>query len=385
VDHRALEQALERAQAKIGAGSSARLVSLVEHGLAGRALDGLPAAERAQLVESLRQELVRLCPGAQKRQHEFREQLRQTPRIDVDPDVRRSTVTVAGGTWIFWHSASPTAPVILGEGFAPTRLGNAVPKSRPPPAAAGIAGRPRWRRTDGAIVDAPPPLPMRPALAASGLSRQALEMAPELVLAEFARAGRAAAAVAARARKPLPFKSTSDHRRTGDRITRIEHYAPGVAGGEWDELIVISGVTGPDTARLPASELDRVLPPAGELPAEFAGYARMHAWGPIFGDETLAGLAYGPHVAVNLLQKNTLEGFGFWDAKRAAKLNVKAGMPVKVSQYVKYRPVAGVQRPFVRTVRYDFTLEDGTIYTAVLDVPREGTPVLSGFLGSDAR
>lgn len=372
VDHRALEQALERAAARVDTGDSARLVALVEKKLAGRAVDALTTAERGALVESLRQELVRLCPGVEKRQKQFREQLRIASRIDIGSDVRRSTVTASGGTWVFWHSSSPISPVILGEGFVPTHRGNPIPTVRPAPMAAGISGQPRWRRRDGVIVDAPPPLPAQPTLATTGLSQEALEKAPDLVLEEFARARKSALAVAERELRPLPFKTSGVHRRTGTRITSIESYAPAVPGGEWNELTVITGVVGPDTTRLPDSALDEVLAPARHLPPELAGYARMHAWGPIFGDETLSGLAYGPHEAVNLFQKDTVEAFAFWGSKRSARLNVKAGMPLKVSQYVQYRDAGGVRLPFVRTVRYDFSLEDGRIISAVLDVTPDG-------------
>jgi len=381
VDHRALELSLERAAAKIGAGDSARLVALVEETLAGRAVDALSSAERAGLVAALRDELVALCPGVQQRQKRFREQLRIAPRVDIGSDVRRSTVTAPGGTWVFWHSPSPTSPVIFGEGFVPTRSGTAIPSARPQPSAAGITGQPRWRTAGGALVTAAPPLPGKPTLAPSGLSQDALEKAPELVLNEFARARKAALDSAERAAKPLPFRSSGYFRRAGTRITSIEQYTSKVPGGEWDELTVVTGVSGPETGRLGADAMDDVLPAAGTLDPALSGYARMHAWGPILGDETLTGLAYGPHEAVNLLQATTAEAFARWSAKRAGKLNIRAGVPVKVSQYVKYRRVNGTKRPFVRTVRYDYTLEDGTIATAVIDIPPDGKVTFTTFFG----
>jgi hypothetical protein len=99
--------------------------------------------------------------------------------------------------------------------------------------------------------------------------------------------------------------------------------------------------------------------------------ARMHPYGPIFGDETLAGLAYGPHETANLLASGHTEGFARFDAKRAGRLNVKAGTPVKVSQYVQYRPVKGSKAgryPFVVSVKYEYTLESGARVVAVIDI-----------------
>ena len=141
--------------------------------------------------------------------------------------------------------------------------------------------------------------------------------------------------------------------------------------------MVAEGVTGPEVARMPDTEMDKVLPEIGKLTnaPEFQGMARMHVFGPIFGDETLAGVAYGPHKAANLLASGNTEGFARFDAKRAGLLNVKAGTPVKVSQYVKYRPVKGTKAgryPFVVSVKYQYTLESGEFLTAVIDISSTG-------------
>ena len=103
--------------------------------------------------------------------------------------------------------------------------------------------------------------------------------------------------------------------------------------------------------------------------------ARMHAYGPVFGDETLAGAAYGPHKTANLLALGNTEAFARFGAKGAGRLNVKAGTPVKVSQYVKYRYVKGTKNgryPFVVSVKYQYTLESGELVTAVIDISPKG-------------
>ena len=56
-------------------------------------------------------------------------------------------------------------------------------------------------------------------------------------------------------------------------------------------------------------------------------------------------------------------------------LEEKAGTPVKISQYVKYRLVKGTKAgryPFVVRVRYQYTLESGELVTAVIDISPSG-------------
>ncbi len=176
-----------------------------------------------------------------------------------------------------------------------------------------------------------------------------------------------------RSHGPAPFiPGPGGRTRRGTRISKIEHFTSAIPSGEWDTLTVIEGVIGPEIHRLPSTELDKVLPPPSSLGEDYGGYARMHGWGPGFGDETLAGLAYGPHKEANLLQSGTLEAFARWGSSRTKAIAVRHGTPLRVSQYVKHRRIKGVKYPFVRTVRYDFTLEDGTVVSAVLDISESG-------------
>src|SRR5262249_18646253 len=159
VDHAALERALEHAGAAVPAGDSARLVALAEQRLGGRAVEALGAAERQQLIEALRQELVKLCPGTAQRQKQLLAEAKA-----LFPVERRSTVLIAtasapGGTWVFFHDGSKTAPVIWGESFFPREPGTAVPAKRPDLKKAGLTGTPTWRTVSGAFVPEPPPLP----------------------------------------------------------------------------------------------------------------------------------------------------------------------------------------------------------------------------------
>lgn len=379
VNHITLELALERAGTRLPAGDSARLVALVEEKLGGRAVDALSSAQRSELVSALRNEMAQTSPGAERQQRILRELVRKSPSRDITPDVRRSSVTVRGGSWIFWYSPSPTSPVILGESFVPTKLGTPVPKSRPDPVKAGIGGTPRWRTPDGRIIADPLPLPTKPVVARTGLDANALEQGPELILDEVRHAQLAALESAERQAAPVALRGRgAGAGRTGERIHRIEYYTASAPAKdrEWDWLIVVEGVTGPEVTRLSSTELDKVLRPRRTL-ASNEGLTRLHAFGPIFGDETLAGLAYGPHEAFNLVQKDTVEDFLRFNAKRMGGINIKAGTPVKVSQYVKDRYVrfaegGGARLPFVRTVRYDFTYAPGEFVSVILDITPEG-------------
>jgi hypothetical protein len=378
VDYAALERTLERAGVRVAAGDAARLVALAEERLAGRAVEALSTAERDALDDALRQELVKLSPGAARRRQQLLTEAKAMFRADTGSSVVTTMASADGGTWVFFHTPSPTSPVIWGESFVPTKAGAPVPKKRPDLKKAGITGQPTWHDSAGNIVSTPPPLPAKPAAMPSGLDPQALDQAPALVLDELARARSAAVAAAERQAAPVKLYSLAPGtRRAGDRIRRIEKFAPSQPGGAWDELIVVEGVTGPEIFRMSRSEMDKVLPEIGKLTnaPEFQGLARMHVFGPIFGDETLAGLAFGPHEAANLLASGYTEAFARFDAKRSGRLNVKAGTPVKVSQYVKYRPVKGTRAgryPFVVSVKYEYTLESGELVTAVIDISPAG-------------
>ena len=187
---------------------------------------------------------------------------------------------------------------------------------------------------------------------------------------ELNRARLAALEEAARVLKPIELETTVGVRRTGSRISSVKEYAPEVAGGDWDELIEA------ERADRPRGRAGRQRSDGGGAShgrrrrPRTGGHGPCHVFGPVFGDETLIGLAYAPHEAFNLFQLHTAEGFARWNAKASGSLNVKAGTPVKVSQYVKRRPVGGgPKKPFVRAVKYDFTLEDGSKVSAVLDIP----------------
>jgi len=378
VDYAALERALERGGARVSTGDSALLVALAEDKLAGRAVQALNTAERTAIEETLRQDLVKLSPGLARRQQQLLREAKAMFRADTGSGVLTSMASVRGGTWVFFHSPSSTSPVIWGESFLPTRVGTPVPKQRPDFKKAGITGTPTWRDSSGKVVSTPPALPSKPTTMPSGLHPQALEQAPALILDELARAQSAAQEAARRQTVPVKLYSlAAGTRRAGDRISLIEKFTPSRQGGTWDELIVVEGVTGPEIPRMSDSEMDKVLPEIGKLTdaAEFQGMARMHVFGPIFGDETLAGLAFGPHKAVNLLASGYTEGFARFGAKGTGRINVKAGTPVKVSQYVKYRPVKGTKLgryPFVVSVKYEYTLESGALVTAVIDISPTG-------------
>jgi hypothetical protein len=377
VDHAALERALENAGSAVPTGDSARLVAIAEEKLAGRAVEALSAAERQQLVDALRQELVKLSPGAAQRQRQLLADAKAMFSAEYGSAVIVTTASAPGGTWVFFHDGSKTSPVIWGESFFPRQPGTPVPAKRPDLKKAGLTGSPTWRTASGKFVKEPPPLPAKPVTLPSGLDAQALEKAPETVLDEIARARQAAVEAAEKQAAPVKLSATPGTRRAGERIASIRKVYPEVPGGAWDECTVVEGVTGPEVARMPDSEMDKVLPKIGVLTddPELQGMARMHPYGPIFGDETLAGLAYGPHEAANLLASGHTEGFARFDAKRAGRLNVKAGTPVKVSQYVKYRPVKGSKAgryPFVVSVKYEYTLESGARAVAVIDISPKG-------------
>ncbi|MFC6086001.1 polymorphic toxin type 4 domain-containing protein [Sphaerisporangium aureirubrum] len=366
---------LERASAALPQGAGARLVAAAEDALGGRTLDQLTAAETGELRAMLQGMIAKSAPGAERLQRELREQMRDLRGAKVGADLAVSSAPAPGGTWLFYHSRSKTDPVIAGEAFVPVRPDTPVPVKPPDPAKAGLAGQPRWRGPDGELTTVRPPLPATPVRARSELGPQALDLGPDLVLAEIRRAQTEAAVQAAAVTRPRKLDARGlTASRTGTRIFAIERHAYPLKGGAYDEKIVVRTVTGPESARLPDSELDKILPPAGKLgDPRFQGYARCHAVGPILGDETLAGLAYAPHELFNLLQKNTIEDFLRWNVKRSGRLNVKAGSDVTVSVYLQHVVTAkGDTIPLLRAAHYDVDLGSGSRATVVLSVDEAG-------------
>lgn len=377
VDHAALERALENAGSAVPTGDSARLIAIAEEKLAGRAVEALSAAERQQLVDALRQELVKLSPGAAQRQRQLLSDAKAMFSAEHGSAVIVTTASADGGTWVFFHDGSKTSPVIWGESFFPKQPGTPVPAKRPDLKKAGLTGSPTWRTASGKFVKEPPPPPTKPVTLPSGLDAQALEKAPEIVLDEIARARQAAVEAAEKQAAPVKLSATPGTRRAGERIASIRKVYPKVRGGAWDECNVVEGVTGPEVSRMPNSEMDKVLPTIGKLTddPELQDMARMHLWGPILGDESLAGIGFGPHEAANLLASASTEGFARFDVKRTGRLNVKAGTPVKISQYVKNRFIKGSKAgryPFVVSVKYEYTLESGARVVAVIDISPKG-------------
>lgn len=372
VDFRILRIALEDASAHLPSGTAPRLVALAEERLAGRALTQLSAIELEGLRDDLRRQIARSAPGAQRLQRVLRDRMRELRGIRAGGGVLVSTARVQGGVWIFFHTRAAT-PEIVGEAYLPLRQGAPLPARFPDPAEAGLLGTPRWWDAQHRPSPVRPPHPPM-VRASSELGPQAMELGPDLVLDAVRRAEQAAEAARVRSRAALSTARTAKQRiGTGDRILDYDVSAAEVPGGEWDTRIRLLVRTGPEITRLPNTELDKVLPLPGTLdptrknPA-LRGLARCHALGPILGDETMLGLAYGPHEAFNLLQVRTVEAFARWDAKRTGRLNFRAESTMAISVYLAHIDVGGKKVPFLRAAHYEVELDDGQFAKFVLAI-----------------
>ncbi|MFI1439032.1 hypothetical protein [Streptomyces fructofermentans] len=376
LDFRALRIALEDASAHLPSGTAPRLVALAEERLAGRSLTQLSATDMDGLRDDLRRQIARSAPGTKRLQRILRDRMRGLRGIRAGGGMLVSTARVQGGVWIFFHTrAAP--PEIVGEAFLPLRRGAPLPARFPDPAQAGLVGQPRWWDAQHRLSPVRPPHPPT-VRASSELGSQALELGPELVLDAVGRAEQAAQAAQIRSRAVLPTARTTKQRiSTSDRILDYDVSAAEVAGGEWDTRVRLLVRTGPEVTRLPSTALDGVLSPPGTLdptqknPA-LRNLARCHALGPVLGDETLLGLAYGPHEAFNLLQVNTVEAFARWDFKRTGRLNFKAETTMAVSVYLAHIDVGGKKVPFLRAAHYEVELDDGQFAKFVLTIDGSG-------------
>lgn len=377
VAHAALARRLETLGLALDPEGLAGVLMEVEKALGGRSLRTLGAAARAALVARTRHALVAAVPGVRRRQRELAEAARGLRGATAGRELHVATADVAGGVWVFVHTDAARDAVVLGEAFVTARPGVAVP-ARPDPARAGLAGRVRWRDGDAVGEARPRLVPGTPQ--AAGVAAGALDDGAEAVLTEFGRAQEVALAGAAATRRPVRTTgalSPVEARTEGGGITAIEVRGPESGGPPpgrraWDLWYTISGRTRPEIARRAEREMDALLPPAGELgDPRYRGWARAHAWGPVLGDETFAGLAYAPHEAVNLLQLATTEGFARWGATRSG-LNLRSGTALRVDVKVRLREVGGRPRPFLRSAEYTVTLEDGTQVIATLEVDELG-------------
>jgi hypothetical protein len=376
LDRSGFEETLRTANATLPTGAAERIFATVESTLAGRRLAALGAEELAELRDTIRRTCVRAATGTALVQRQLMAAARSMQLMGFT----MSDMSVRSGTWLYFHSRAGADTVIDGVSFVPNRKGTPVPAVIPDPALAGVGGRATWRHADGTIRAVPPPIPTRPAVAASGLGPEALERVPDLVLKEVRRAEKTAENAAARydeaTARPLRARGVSPQvgARTGVGVFRIHRRLPTGPGRAWDDAIEVSGVTGPTSRirRLDEKVMDAALPRPSDLGPKFAGFARCHVWGPVLGDETLAGLAYAHHKAVNLVQRFTVEEALRWSPGRSFRGNVRAATPVRITAYRQLVTVGERTYPFLRTVHYDITLEDGRIVRAFLDITDDG-------------
>ena len=171
-------------------------------------------------------------------------------------------------------------------------------------------GTPRWLGRSGRIYKAPPAAATSPPAVVTGIPVTLLRDAPPAIADQLFRTE---AAKLARTRVPVtntkveivgavPAEEQGKTGTLGYGIERIIYERPD-GPGAYDYKVTVEGTARPSVPR-PGDE--DVLPRGGLLGLVDA--VRLHLWGPILGDSTPAGLAYGPEE-LNRLQLDTIEGF----------------------------------------------------------------------------
>ncbi|PLS86855.1 MAG: hypothetical protein CYG60_05035 [Actinobacteria bacterium] len=330
--------------------------------LGDRRIAGLDDRQLAELASALRRYYVVESAGFKDFVTRARKRAR-TMTGAVSKGVTTTTVDTPEGVWVFASTGS-VDPVIVEEAFVPRIAGAQPPKSRPPYPAK--TGRPRWLLADGSLTYAEPTIPLHPERAPTGPAPGILEKAPGILIEQLMRAERRRSGAAW---VPLTSKLVKFGRNVDSRLRRtlglgidsMEIYRPTQSSGQaYDTLVVIKGRTGRAPERVPDAD---VLPQVSEVFGENAPekWARLHAWGPILGDSTPAGLAYGP-VELNKLQRDTIEKY----------LNEWKSVELEVSVYLSHRKVDGSTYPFVRTVKYRWATSDGNIAQVALALDKDG-------------
>jgi hypothetical protein len=273
IDYAGLRRRLQTLAARLPSGVAEKVISEMEAALGRRLLRDLDPKELEALKTRARTTIAKSAPTVKQLQKELLDAALKLHGIRVGSNLLVSAVDVRGGVWVFFHTDAATDALIVGEAFVARRPGGAIPKTRPSPEAAGLRGKPRW--SDGARVQTDPPPVRAAAPVKSGLSEEALERGADAILDEMRRGEDAALAQATQPRPkrevvlrgPVPSKAALTQ---GTGIESISYRAPAAGGPPpgkraWDTEVLIVGRTGPEIPRRPDTELDAVLPRAGEL------------------------------------------------------------------------------------------------------------------------
>jgi hypothetical protein len=283
--------------------------------------------------------------------------------------VVHTSVDLPSGVWTFFHT-SGADPIVVRETFTPVSGGSLTDTIAIParPTFPG-KGTPRWLGRSGSIYRAPPAAGSRPPAVVTGIPVTLLRDAPPAIAEQLFRTE---AANLARTRVPVTNKKVeivgavpaTEEGKTGTLgygIERIIFKGPDEPGGAYDYKVTVEGTALPSVPR-PGDE--DVLPRGGLLGLMDA--VRLHLWGPILGDSTPAGLAYGP-AKLNRLQLDTIEGF-----LKTGKRGSAVGAKVRATAYIKTKMVRGKLYPFLQTAVYEITLEDGSVQSFELGVDENG-------------
>ncbi|WP_331755617.1 hypothetical protein [Streptomyces sp. NBC_01643] len=380
-----LTRSLEAAGAELAVENAALLCRMVQNRLGTASVSSLTGPLREEVIAMLRTEIAARAPATD----EVLGALATELRVPSHAELRRAagdtlhaarqpwtTVQLPDGIWIYYHLPGRRQR-IEGEVFVPFSAARRVPDRPPLP---GADPDTRWRQPDGTYRDTPPPLPREPVRLASGLAAASLTAGPELILQELALAEVEATEALERWIRPSPASVSGSLPRgvlgrPQGLVTSVAVHPQPVLDGKqaWDVRTVITARTGPETKRLSSSVLQRLLPDhPGRLDPRYEGYVRMHLLGPVVGSESLAGLAWGPQRAANLLELTTVEEFLRWDAKRTRGLNPRAGSEITVTGYQRYVPVRDRVVPMLVTASYWIPLDNGESVRAVIDVDKWG-------------
>jgi len=283
--------------------------------------------------------------------------------------VVHTSVDLPAGVWTFFHT-SGADPIVVRETFTP--VGGGPPSSATTiPARPAFPGKgtPRWLGRSGRIYKAPPAVGTGPPAVITGIPVTLLRDAPPAIADQLFRTE---AAKLARTRVPvtdtkaevvgaIPAEEQGKAVTLGYGIERIVYERPAGPGGAYDYKVTVEGTARPS---LPRPGDEDVLPRGGLLSLMDA--VRLHLWGPILGDSTPAGLAYGPEE-LNRRQLDTIEGF-----LKTGKRGSAAGAKVRATAYIKNKVVRGKLYPFLQTAVYEITLEDGSVQSFELGIDEDG-------------
>lgn len=349
---------------------------------ADRVLAELSDSVLRELADAARVQMIANSQAYARTLGDMKAVLRKTLKTR-NLELRLTTVSTPEGVWWFARRDGGYASDILGEIFVP-RTAGVIPLKRPP---IPQASQPRWLQPDGTFTTTSPAgASVRRPL---NLPAELIDKGPEALVEQMKRAQKGKITGT-----PEPVFEQPRQRN----LSRSEQQVAGSALTDMSKKSLRTPLSKDEAERLIADSVTKLTGSVGKLALRLADKAdavafdddavkliqavfgsnygppfnQMHAWGPILGDTTAAGMSIGPNW-VNHLQLRSIERF-LQSGKDANRI------PLTVRVATKDLVINNKNHRFFRAAYYEFTLE-GEVLRVNLELTREGVATVDTIRG----